>query len=186
MPPALDRAVVENGAGVATARKDRRDGASCPEIDRRQRVAHLARPVAPRPRVAEAELPAVVEPPALDLAVVEDGAAVLGAARGNGDGLAARAECDRRQAVAKVGGRAAAIARVALSELAVTVAPPALDVAAVEQRAGVLAPAGDRARGAARAEVDGGPRVADRIGIRAVDGDVSRGRAARTRARPST
>ena len=74
--PALDGAVVEEGAGVVGAGGDGGGGAAGAEVDGGEVVAHLVGAVAAAGGVAEAELAVAVAAPALDGAVVEEGAGV--------------------------------------------------------------------------------------------------------------
>src|SRR4051794_2667336 len=78
--PAFHLAVVEQGAARRGLERDRFGGAPRPEIDRKEVVAHLAGGIAAIVRVAVAELTRVVDAPAFELVVVEDGARVVGAA----------------------------------------------------------------------------------------------------------
>ena len=83
------------------------------------------------------------EAPALDAAVVENGARVIPPGR-HGHRRPPRAEVDEGQGVAHLAGRGAARPRVAEPELTVRVLPPALDPVIVEQRARVKHPRRDR------------------------------------------
>ncbi len=98
-PPALDRAIVERGAGMRGKGVEAQGSAAGAEIDRQQRITHLARLVAAMLLVALSELAVEVPAPALHGAVIEEraGEAVAG---GDRDGGTAGAEIDRRQRIA--------------------------------------------------------------------------------------
>ncbi len=125
--PTLDLVVVEECAGVVRPGCDGECGASGAEADGGEAVAHRADPVASGGGVAEAELARPVGAPALDGAVVEQGAGVV-AAGAQGGGGAAGPELGDRLEVAEPSGDVTSVDRVVDAELAAAVAAPAVDV----------------------------------------------------------
>ncbi len=161
--PALELPVVEAGAGALRAQAQVGGRAPGPELGDREVVAHLAGPVAVRGGVALAELARRRVAPALELAVVERGAGVVPARRDAGGGASA-AEVDGGEVVAHLAGRAADDDGLADAELALQAVAPALDRAVVEEGTSMEVGGGDRGRGPAGAEVDGGQVVAQLAG----------------------
>ena len=75
--PALDAPVVQEGACVVLPRRNLGRGPAGSEVDGSEQVAHLVRPVTDLGVVADSQLTVVVPPPALDAAVVQQGAGVI-------------------------------------------------------------------------------------------------------------
>ena len=129
--PALDAAAVEDRTGVSPAGRDS-NGAGA-EVDGAE-AGHLTCGVAPVVRAVVAEPPPGAAPPALDAAAVEDRAGVSPACR---DSDGAGVEADGAQAGHLARG-VALVVRAVVAEPPLVAAPPALDAAAVEDRAGVV------------------------------------------------
>src|SRR5262249_55808076 len=96
--PALDGAVVEQRARVISSGGDRNRGAPRSQGDRREAVAHLARIIAAADLVAQPERPGSVVAPALDGAVVQEGAREIPAYRDSAS-RSPRPEGNRREVV---------------------------------------------------------------------------------------
>ena len=114
------------------------------EVDCWEVVAHFVGVVATLLGVSVAARGA----PALDGVVVEQHAGVAGPS-GHRDGAVPGAEVDGGQGVAHLAGAVAAAVGVALAELAASVPAPALHLARLDDRAGVLATGRDHGGGAA-------------------------------------
>ena len=149
--PALELAVDEARAAVVPADLHVGHRARA-ELHTRQEVPHLVGGVTQVAAVAVAELAVAVVAPALHDAVVEQGAHMVAADRHVDRGLV-RAKQHRRHARADLSGRVADLLRAVDAELAVVVAPPALDGAVRQPGAGVVLAHADLYRRQARAEV---------------------------------
>ena len=89
-PPALQVAVVEDGAGVGLSGSNRNGRSARTEVNRRG-IGRV--PAKPRSNIPIAQLTICVVTPALQVTVVKDGAGVPRPSR-NGNGCSAGAEVD--------------------------------------------------------------------------------------------
>ena len=130
--PALDAAAVEDRAGVALAGRDG-NGAGA-EVDDAQ-ARHIVRLVSLVVPAVVAEPPVGAAAPALDVAANEDHAGVTMAGR-DGDGAGVEVDCGK---ISHVACFVALAVSAVVAELPVGAVAPALDAAAVEDCAGVVA-----------------------------------------------
>jgi hypothetical protein len=149
LAPALHSAVVEERAGVRSAGSDGGRGPAAAEGNDGEGVAHLARSIATGGGVADPEPPEAILAPALDLAVVEEGAGV-GIAGTDGDGGTSGAEVDRGQRLRQFAACVAAVLRVAEPQLSQQVSAPALHRTVEAECARVTTARSDRPEGLRR------------------------------------
>ena len=132
--PALDRAVIQQCAGMRVSRRDLRRGFSGPQIHGRQVCAHFIGTVAAIVRVANAQLAIGVSTPALDDAARENRTHVP-ATDGHLRGRQTRTERNVRQIRVHFAQRITTIVGIALSELPAVVGAPALHATIVRNDA---------------------------------------------------
>jgi len=152
-PPALDGVVVQPGTRVDGAGGDRGGGAAGTEVHRGE-AGHLTGLVAQRHGAVLPQLALGAAAPALDGAVVEQGARV-GTTGADGRGGATRTEVHGRQCSHLARG-VADVVGVSLARRPVGAPTPALDGGVVEQGAGAERAGADCGGGAPGAQVDGG------------------------------
>ena len=170
--PALQAAVIEGGAGGGRVGLHRGDGAAGAEIQIGEGAVHLRLLSAPVVGVLLAELAVIVTAPTLHSAVVQHRAGVI-LRRVEAGGGVAGAQIHGGQVVAHLVGLIAALSGVALAELTIVVAAPALHRAVIQERAGVVLAEGGHRGGVASAERDGGQAVAELVGVIAEVGGVA-------------
>ena len=141
--PAIQAGLVQQRARMETAGGDRGRGASGPELDRGQVVAHLVQGGTDGGGVALAELTGRVVSPALHARIVQQRARMVTAGGDRGRG-ASRPELDRGQVVAHLVQGVTEIGGVALAELTGRVVSPAFDLAVGQQRARMVTAGGQR------------------------------------------
>lgn len=133
--PALQRAVVENGARGVSARREERGGFSGAEVDRWEVVAHLPRSIAPIGAIADAQKAQAIDTPAFHVAVVEHCASVS-APYGHGHRSSSGSQVDHGQIAAHFTRTVTACLRIALTKLSGIVETPALEAIVRRARAG--------------------------------------------------
>ena len=134
LSPALELAGVEDRARVVTSGRDGDGGAVLAQVDRNE-ARHLARVVSQVVPRAVPELAGGSQPPAFELASVEDRARVVPASRDGDDG-AVDAQVDHTEGL-HLARSVALVVRRSVPEPAVLVFPPANELAVVEDRARV-------------------------------------------------
>ncbi len=161
--PALDSAIVQNGAGAVVVTADAHGIQSTAEFYRGQIIAHFMSFVTAALSIAKTELSGAIVAPALEVAVAEQNAA-MGLPNADGRGGLSRTEIDRQiRAISRI--------RIAESEFTSLVQSPALDAAVVEKGAGMAQTGVDGHGGASSAEIHHGKSVAHFAGIVAA-GDI--------------
>jgi len=157
--PALDRIVIEERTGVKVTCRNGFCGSPEAEVDCGKCIAHLVRPITAPRCVALAQLAVAVVAPALDRIVIEERAGVVETRR-NGFCGSPEAEVDCGKCRAHLVQPITAIRCVALTQLAVAVAAPALDRIVIEERTGVKVTRRNGFCGSPEAEVDCGKCIA--------------------------
>ena len=128
--PALELAIVQNGACVISTRRDLDGSATRAKTDGDEAVAHMSGEVADSASGAGSEPAVSASTPALELAIVQNGACVV-VTRRDLNGSAIRAKIDGGEVDAHLIGVVADNSSGARSELAVRACTPALELAIV-------------------------------------------------------
>lgn len=135
--PALQRSIVENGAGGTSARRKERRGFSSAKVDRGQVVAHLPRSIAAIGGIADAQKAEGIDTPALHVAVVEQRAGVS-TPYGNLCRCSSCSQIDDGQIATHFARTVTSRLGIAYTELSGVVGAPTLDTIVRRARAGKL------------------------------------------------